>query len=242
VNDRLFAQPRRPADFAFDEDTAEVFDDMLLRSVPGYAETERMLTELALRFLPPNGRIYDLGCSTGATLARIAAARAAGDVELIGVDNSEPMLTRADKRLHDAGLPAAVRWRKADIADVAFEPADVFIMNLTLQFIRPINRPGLLARVHDALRPGGCLLAVEKVLSSAPRLNRVFLDNYLAFKARNGYSELEIAQKRDALENVLVPYRPEENVELIRAAGFTEVDCFFRWYNFAGFIALRSVE
>lgn len=241
ASDKIFATERESTDFSFGEATAEVFDDMLLRSVPNYLETQRMITELALNFAGPAGRIYDLGCSTGATIASLAQALGGAPVELIGIDNSEAMLVRAEKRLRELGVHDGFRWENTDLAGrIEFESADVFILNLTLQFVRPIMRPALLRRIHDSLRPGGCLLLVEKVLADAPMLNRLFLKKHLAFKALNGYSQLEIAQKREALENVLVPYRAEENIWQLRCAGFAEVDSFFRWYNFAGFVAVRG--
>ncbi len=240
-SDKLFAVEREAADFTFDESTAEVFDDMIARSVPGYEETTRMLTEMALHFAGPAGLIYDLGCSTGATLASLANAVKDPDVKLVGIDNSEPMLARARARLDDLGITEGVDLQRADLtANTAFRRADVFILNLTLQFIRPPHRPTLLLQIHEALRPGGGLLLVEKVLADAPPNNRLFVRNYHAFKSRNGYSDLEIAQKREALENVLVPFRVDENVEQLRRAGFVEIDCFFRWYNFAGFVARRA--
>ena len=240
-SDNLFAVKQDAADFTFDQSTAEVFDDMIVRSVPCYEETNRMLTETALHFAGPAGLIYDLGCSTGATLASLATALEDREVELVGIDNSEPMLMRARRRLDNRGVGTRVSLELADLtANNKFRRADVFILNLTLQFIRPPKRSALLMQIHEALRPGGGLLLVEKVLADGPLNNRLFLRSYHALKSRNGYSELEIAQKREALENVLVPFRVDENVEQLSRAGFVEIDCFFRWYNFAGFIARRA--
>jgi tRNA (cmo5U34)-methyltransferase len=117
--------------------------------------------------------------------------------------------------------------------------ASVVLLVLTLQFVRPLNRDRLLDDIYRGLRPGGCLILVEKVLGETPLFNRLFIKHYYELKRRNGYSELEIAQKREALENVLVPYRLEENRDLLVRHGFQSIDVFFKWYNFSGLIAVK---
>jgi tRNA (cmo5U34)-methyltransferase len=110
-------------------------------------------------------------------------------------------------------------------------------MNWTLQFVRPIHRETVLHRVHDCLKPGGALLLSEKVLVEDSLLNRLYIELYYRFKGRQGYTTEEIQRKRESLENVLVPYRVEENLELLHRCGFPSVDMFFRWYNWAGIVA-----
>jgi tRNA (cmo5U34)-methyltransferase len=122
---------------------------------------------------------------------------------------------------------------------LAIENASVVTMLLTLQFVRPLHRERVMRRIYEGLEPNGCLLLVEKLTGASTVLNRLFINHYYEFKRRNGYSETEIAQKREALENVLIPYRLEENVQLLEDTGFSAVECFFRWYNFCGIIAVK---
>jgi tRNA (cmo5U34)-methyltransferase len=238
--DRLFAEARPSADFDFGEDTAAVFDDMLGRSVPFYDEIQRMVAELAADFAQ-DGAIYDLGCSTCTTFLRIAPLLPAGSkARFVGIDSSPDMLAVARRKLDELDAPLRVELREADL-DRGAEVADatVVLLVLTLQFVRPLNRDRLLAQVYRGLRPGGCLILVEKVLGETPLWNRLFIRHYHELKRRNGYSELEIAQKREALENVLVPYRLEENCDLLARHGFESADVFFKWYNFCGLIAVK---
>lgn len=223
------------ADFNFGAATARVFDDMLNRSVPLYQEIQRMTVELACRFAQRETRVYDLGCSTGTTLLHLT--RACGDLglEFIGVDNSEAMLERAREKL--AGVRCVLTL--ADIDSLQPENASVILLLLTLQFIRPVRRAALIRRLATGLVNGGALIVVEKTVSSDSVLNRVFIEHYHQFKMRQGYSMLEVARKREALENVLVPFRLGENLELLHDNGFEVAEIFFRWYNFAGIVALR---
>lgn len=241
LEDGLFREKAEQVhDFVFDQRVANVFDDMVGRSVPFYPEIQRMVIELALDHLPPEGTLYDLGCSTGTTLLSLQERLPADStVRLVGVDNSTHMLDRCRSRLAASKAGRHVELVLADINDVPMQSeASVVVMLLTLQFVRPLLREDLLRRIHEHLRPGGIILLVEKVLTEPPALNRRYIDYYHDFKARQGYSALEIAQKREALENVLVPYSVHENQELLRRAGFAFSELFFRWYNFAGLIAM----
>ena len=238
--DRIFAD-KQPVieDFAFGKKTAEVFDDMLQRSVPFYTEVQRMVGEIAADFAVEGTRLYDLGCSTGTTLLTLDPLVAPG-VQFVGVDSSPEMLERAKAKLAQAGVKRDLRLQCADLNNgVEIANASTVIMNLTLQFVRPLYRQKLIATIAKGMRQEGCLVLVEKVLSSHSTLNRFFIKYYYAFKQRNGYSELEISQKREALENVLIPYRVEENVELLLNNGFSQCDVFFKWHNFCGFLALK---
>jgi tRNA (cmo5U34)-methyltransferase len=240
--DDIFARPLEvKQDFAFDRATADVFDDMLARSVPLYAEVQRLITDIAERFSPDGAVIYDLGCATGTTLLALSRRLAGKAVQFAGVELSQPMIEKARANLSENGVAHPVRWIEMDLNQPHdFDPRDVCVMNLTLQFVRPLQREALLRRINGSLKLGGCLILVEKVLADNSFFSRVYIDLYHAFKRSNGYSEMEIAQKREALENVLVPYRVSENVELLRRSGFGEVDMFFRWLNFAGFVAVKT--
>jgi tRNA (cmo5U34)-methyltransferase len=240
VQDKLFAEKREvKKDFDFGEETASVFDDMLIRSVPFYAEIQRMIGELAAEFAVEGTNLYDLGCSTCNTF--LALDRAIPQrVRFIGMDSSPEMLKRGREKLAHYGTTRDVELILADLNErVRITNASVVIINLTLQFVRPMHRPALIKSIAEGLNDGGCLLVVEKVVTKDPTLNRLFIKNYYGFKQRNGYSELEIAQKREALENVLVPYWLEENVQMLSTGGFSEVDVFFKWYNFCGLIATK---
>ena len=238
--DEKFKQPRIAAtDFDFGKDTARVFDDMLDRSVPFYAEIQRMLGEMAAEFVTPGSRVYDLGCSTGNTLIALDPALPPG-VELVGIDASSDMLDLAGQKLNASQLAHPWHLVCQNLEqELQLTDASVVIMNLTLQFVRPLSRDLLVRRIADGLREDGCFLLVEKVLGPNSRLNRQFIKHYYDFKRRNGYSDMEIAQKREALENVLIPYQFHENQELLLRNGFAVCDIFFRWYNFCGMVALK---
>lgn len=238
--DRLFADSREDVDdFDFGENTAEVFDDMLDRSVPQYREMQRMIGELGGEFARPDTNVYDLGCSTGITLMSLDRA-VTPEATLVGMDYSEAMLDKARNNLSDLNASDRIQLECADLNEpVTISNASVVVLNLTLQFIRPLNRERLLRSIANGLRPGGALILVEKVLGDNPLTNRLWIKLYYEMKRRNGYSEMEIAQKREALENVLIPYRVDENIEMLRRAGLPDTDVFFKWYNFAGFLSVK---
>ena len=240
--DRVFAAEKdRVDDFSFNKEVAAVFDDMLDRSVPFYQEIQRMVAELAVDFAQPGTNLYDLGCSTCNPFLNINRIMPRDtDVRFIGVDDSPEMLKKARAKLSAAKFARQFHLQTADLnTGVEIDNASVVLMVLTLQFIRPLYRERLVKSIYDGLAENGCLILVEKVLGEHSTFNRLFIQHYYEMKRRNGYSELEISQKREALENVLVPYRLEENKELLRAAGFRNVDVFFKWYNFCGMLALK---
>lgn len=238
--DRIFSREQRTVlDFRFDGTTAAVFDDMVSRSVPYYAEMQRMIAELAGDFAAPQSRLYDFGCSTGTTLQALDAA-VDPSVTFVGIDNSPKMLDQARRKLAGVSERRHLKLVEADLNnDFEMADASVATMVLTLQFIRPLHREKLVRRIADGLRERGCLILVEKLTSPDSVLNRLFIDHYYELKRRNGYSEIEIAQKREALENVLIPYRFDENRTLLLENGFRHVEQFFRWYNFAAMVAIK---
>jgi tRNA (cmo5U34)-methyltransferase len=237
--DQLFVVPKPLlTDFDFGAETAAVFDDMLNRSVPFYDEVQRMIGELVADFAVDGTNIYDLGCSTGATLLQQRSLDR--NVTFVGVDSSAAMLERADAALKEAGFghPYILREQQID-QDLVVENASVVILSLTLQFVRPLLREKVVQTIVNGLNHQGCLILVEKVLATETLINRLFIKHYYEFKRRNGYSEIEISQKREALENVLIPYREEENTQLLRNAGFRAVETFFKWYNFCATVAYK---
>lgn len=237
--DTVYREPRPVADFEFDEAVACVFDDMLNRSVPFYQEIQRMIAEMATDFATEGSNIYDLGCSTGNTLLNLDAV-AGESVTLIGVDYSEDMLERCRDKLAARGFKHKHELICADLNQgIRIENASMVVMVLTLQFVRPLYRDTLTKSILQGLNDNGCLILVEKVLGEHSIFNRQFIHYYYDLKKRYGYSELEIAQKREALEHVLVPYRLMENREMLLRAGFRCCDVFFKWYNFCRIVALK---
>jgi tRNA (cmo5U34)-methyltransferase len=240
--DALFAERRALVhDFNFGPATAVVFDDMLSRSVPLYGELQRMVCEFATDFAIPGSSIYDLGCSTGTTFRSLDAFLPRDqEFHFIGVDSSAAMLEEARAKLAKHGFQRPHELRLGDLNEpLDIHNASVVILTLTLQFVRPLKRNDVVANIYRGMREGGVLILVEKVLGEHSLLNRLFVKHYYEFKRANGYSDLEIAQKREALENVLVPYHFQENLDLLRAAGFGQVDIFFKWHNFCGMLAVK---
>lgn len=242
--DRIFAEKTQAvSDFNFGEKTAEVFEDMLDRSIPLYRELQRMLGEIAVEFAVSGSNVYDLGCSNGITLDTLdQAIRGAGkSVQLVGVDYSQAMLDKAAQRFASRGAEAQPKFVLRDLNEgCSIENASVVLLNLTLQFVRPLFRDRLVRSICDGLNENGCLILVEKVLGNDSLFNRTFIKFYYDMKRRNHYSDMEIAQKREALENVLIPYRIDENFELLKRNGFGSVDVFYKWYNFAGLIGVKT--
>jgi tRNA (cmo5U34)-methyltransferase len=237
--DAVYSEPQMAADFSFGEPVAAVFDDMLDRSIPFYQEIQRMIAEMARELVVDGTNVYDLGCSTGNTMLRLHSV-VPKRVRFVGVDYSEEMLKRCQKKL---AAHAAGRDHELICADlnqgIQIENASMVLMALTLQFIRPLYRDTLLNTIYDGLNENGAVILVEKVLGEDPLFNRLFIRYYYELKKRHGYSEMEIAQKREALENILVPYKLLENREMLLRAGFRECEVFFKWYNFCGIIALK---
>jgi tRNA (cmo5U34)-methyltransferase len=238
--DEVFRQEQaRIGDFTFNRDVAKVFDDMVGRSVPFYAEMQRMITEMAVDFATPGSNVYDLGCSTGTTFLDLHP-RVDPGVKFVGIDNSEEMLAKCKQKLTQAGVDRSLDLQCMDLnSGVPIRNASLVMLILTLQFVRPLHRDRLIADIYRGLNENGCLILVEKVLGEDSLFNRLFINYYYEFKRRNGYSELEITQKREALENVLIPYKLLENREMLMRTGFRYVDVFFKWYNFCGIVAVK---
>ncbi len=225
--------------FDFGEATANVFDDMLDRSIPFYEEIQRMIGDLCSDFAVPGTNIYDVGCSTCNTFFAIEHCIPA-DCTCIGLDSSQEMLDKANEKLSARKFSKPVQLDCVDLnKGVSISNASVVIVNLTLQFVRPLFREKVIDSIVAGMNPSGCLILVEKVLSEDSMINRLFIKHYYEMKKRNGYTEMEIAQKREALENILIPYHYDENRNLLLEHGFRSCDSFFRWYNFCGMVAVK---
>lgn len=237
TTDTLFTKPISKQ-FEFDAEVAAVFDDMLIRSVPYYKESQALTRRFSLNALQNGGIVYDLGCSTASLLLEIERSlEKQDDVRLIGIDNSAAMIEHAHRKIDAYG--SKIELVEGDILTFPYEKADVFISNYTLQFIRPIVRDTLVRTIADSLNEGGVFIFSEKVVSEDPKLSKELIDCYYDFKKVQGYTEYEIVQKREALENVLIPYTMEENIQMAKNSGFKSCDVLFRWANFATFIALK---
>ncbi|OED35614.1 carboxy-S-adenosyl-L-methionine synthase CmoA [Chromatiales bacterium (ex Bugula neritina AB1)] len=234
---------KRTSDFVFNREVVEVFDDMLARSIPLYEEQQNLIREIARRFWVPETSIADLGCSLGTTLLGIAEAVPEAGT-LVGYDNSDAMLDRARSNIESAGKARVVAVQSGDLngdlKEVELINTSVVTICWTLQFVRPLKRDQLIRKIYNTMVDGGVLIVTDKVLTNDSNMNRFFIDFYYDFKRRNGYSEAEITRKREALENVLIPYRLDENIELFRRNGFQIVETFFQWNNFAGFLCVKS--
>lgn len=238
--DQVFKSPiEKSSDFKFDAKVADVFDDMVVRSVPFYLEFQRMITEIARDYAQPETALYDLGCSTGTTFLSLNTLLDPS-IQFVGVDDSAEMLKTCRNNLESNGVTRSLSLVTADLnKQVDIQNASVVVLCLTLQFVRPLNRLKLLQSVYKQLNPGGCLILIEKVLGESTEFNRQFIRFYYDLKRRNNYDEMEISQKREALENVLIPYKLSENMEMLAEAGFNKTEVFFKWYNFAGIIAIK---
>ena len=235
MDDKVFTKPIKKQ-FEFDEEVAAVFDDMLQRSVPFYKESQKITEFFVLKNLRENGLVYDLGCSTASLLLNIER-KLELKASLIGLDNSQAMLEQAKRKCEAYGADIEVLY--ADILKYDYKEADVFISNYTLQFIRPLVREELVKKIALSLREEGIFIFSEKVISHHSKLNKDLIECYYDFKKEQGYSEYEIMQKREALENVLVPYSEEENITMAKNCGFSHCEVVFRWANFATFIAIK---
>ncbi|MBX9764912.1 MAG: carboxy-S-adenosyl-L-methionine synthase CmoA [Pseudomonadaceae bacterium] len=241
--DRLFAQPlAQVPDFVFNEDVVRVFPDMIKRSVPGYPTIVENIGVLAGQFAQPHSVLYDLGSSLGAVTQALRRHVQIADCRVIAVDNSSAMVERCREYLHAQDsmfqelLPVEVI--EADILSLDFQPTSLVALNFTLQFIQPEQRLELLSRIRQALLPGGALILSEKLQFEDAQQHTLLGDLHIAFKRANGYSELEIAQKRSAIEKVMLPDSLEQHRERLLAAGFSQVVPWFQCLNFASMIAL----
>lgn len=239
TRDALFAEPLEAAlPFRFDENVAAVFEDMIGRSVPGYALTLQALAVAARRFAKPGTRCYDLGCSLAASTLAMRHHVPEG-TRLVGIDNSPAMIARARELVARDGASAPVELLCADLRSVELQPSSLVAMNFTLQFLPPEDRGLLLGRIARALIPGGALVLSEKLRFDDGEEDTLLIELHHEFKALQGYSTLEIAQKRNALENVLVPETLGAHRERLIASGFTRVVVWLQCLNFISLLAIR---
>ena len=238
--DNLYSQmPAEAGSFAFDEAVTAVFEDMINRSVPGYQTMLGMLGVFARRFAQPGSTVYDLGASLGASTLMLRRHIEAPDTRIIAVDNASAMVEKCRDNLRRQPSPVPVEVRLGDIREIDFEPTSLVVMNLVLQFIPVEDRAPLLRRIREALLPGGALLLMEKIRFDDPARQQFIDELHLDFKRANGYSEMEIARKRTALENFLLRESLAEHETRLRDCGFGTVYPWFSCLNFAAVVAIR---
>jgi len=238
--DKVFSEQLNEInDFDFDEKVVEVFPDMIKRSVPGYESIIRHLGTFARLFVKDNSRVYDLGSSLGAASFSMRRNISATSVEMIAVDNSESMVERS-KALFDAyESEIPIHVIQDDIENIDIKNASMVVLNFTLQFIKKQSRTALLENIANGLNPGGLLVLSEKIHFNNPVTQKLIDDMHLDFKRENGYSELEISQKREALQDILIPETFDEHRNRLLAAGFRSADIWYQQYNFASFVAIK---
>lgn len=238
--DTIYAAPLDAiTGFVFDERVVSVFPDMIERSVPGYSTIIAMTGVLAERYAQPHTRCYDLGCSLGASTLAMRAQLDRRDCEIVAIDNSPAMIARCETLIAADTHRTPVSLQLADINNIAIDNASVVVMNFTLQFIPPAQRETLLTRIAANMREGGIFVLSEKIRFDDAHLQQLNTDLHHAFKRAHGYSDLEIAQKRSALENVLLPETLAAHRERLRRVGFATVDVWFQCFNFASLVAIK---
>lgn len=236
--DKVFATPREQIEkFKFDDRVASVFSDMISRSVPGYGMMLDMIGVITRETVSPGTNCYDLGCSLGAGILSMRHNLPDDSCRIIGIDNSEAMVSRCQSIVDSDDATAPVEIRCEDILDTAIENASLVVMNLTLQFIEPSQREPLLEHIYNGLNPDGVLVLSEKTNLPNEHEQDTLTDYYYAFKRQQGYSDLEIAQKREALDNVLIPDTLGTHRTRLHQAGFSHVTPWFQCFNFMSLLA-----
>ena len=237
MRDNLFNKQIDIADFRFDQEVVKVFDDMVRRSVPGYDSMIQMIGLIARIYGQDNTNYYDLGSSTGAITLSIALNNKSKNNQFFAIDNSKEMVEQCEKNLHNKvdNLQAICD----DINQVKINSASIVVLNLTLQFIDVNLRSNLIKKIYDGLESGGILIISEKIHFDDAVTQNQITKLHMDFKKENGYSELEIANKRQAIENVLITETKEQHLNRLRDCGFVETSCFFQCLNFVSFLSVK---
>jgi len=237
MRDEIYKDKVDISRFTFDQKVVDVFDDMVLRSVPGYKQMIELIGLAGRTYPVINSNVYDLGCSTGAVTLSIASNLKSESVKIFSIDNSKEMIEQCSKNLF--GTEANIQYICDDIENIQFENASLIVLNLTLQFIKPKNRSKLVKRMYDSLLPGGALIISEKIIHKNKETNKSLISLHESFKRENGYSETEIAQKRKAIEEVLIPESIEQHLKRLSDSGFKKPLVQMQCINFASFLAVK---
>lgn len=238
--DTLFAAPiDKLGDFTFDQKVAEVFPDMIQRSVPGYSNIISAIGMLAERFAQPHSTIYDLGCSLGAATLSMRRSIQQQGCRIIAVDNSPAMVERCQLHVNAYRAETPVEVVEADIRHIEITDASIVVLNFTLQFLSPLDRYALLEKIYNGLRTGGILILSEKYIFDDHTAHQLLIDLHHDFKRANGYSELEISQKRNAIENVMRPDSITTHQQRLQKIGFSSCEVWFQCFNFGSMFAIK---
>jgi len=237
MRDEIYKDKVDISKFTFDQKVVDVFDDMILRSVPGYKQMIELIGLAGRTYPVINSNVYDLGCSTGAATLSIASNLKSASVKIFSIDNSQEMLDQCGKNL--SGIEANIQYICDDIENIQLENASLIVLNLTLQFINPQYRSDLIKRIFKGLLPGGALIISEKIIHENEEINKTLVSLHESFKRENGYSETEIAQKRKAIEDVLIPESIEQHLKRLSDAGFEKPLVQMQCINFASFLAVK---
>ena len=237
MRDEIYKDKVDISRFTFDQKVVDVFDDMVLRSVPGYKQMIELIGLAGRTYPVINSNVYDLGCSTGAVTLSIASNLKSESVKIFSIDNSKEMIEQCSKNL--SCTEANIQYIFDDIENIQFENVSLIVLNLTLQFINPKNRSDLIERIFKSLLPGGALIISEKIIHENEEINKSLISLHESFKRENGYSETEIAQKRKAIEDVLIPESIEQHLKRLSGAGFKKPLVQMQCINFASFLAVK---
>ncbi|MBW8192873.1 carboxy-S-adenosyl-L-methionine synthase CmoA [Neiella marina] len=239
LTDTIYASQQQVADFNFDQQVADVFPDMIQRSVPGYQTILHTLGLLTERYSQANSNIYDLGCSLGAATLMMRRHNKQPGCTIISVDNSAAMLERAEQHINNYRGDTPVQLCCQDLQETEIINASMVVLNFTLQFIAPEQRLSALTNIANGMNDGGLLLLSEKIQHPDGVMNDVLIDLHHEFKRTNGYSELEISQKRTALENVMITESVDHHLQRLKEAGFSHAAVWYQSYNFCSMLAIK---
>ncbi|WP_291950520.1 carboxy-S-adenosyl-L-methionine synthase CmoA [Campylobacter sp.] len=234
MKDNIFQKPLEKQ-FEFDADVASVFDDMVSRSVPFYTQNLKLIVDIVAYFAQNSAKICDLGCSTSSLLLALFERRK--DLILSGVDNAQAMLNIAKNKTNAFG--AKIDFYNKNLDEFIFFKNDIFIATYTMQFIRPQKRQEIINKIYENLNDNGIFIMSEKILYEDARISKKMIEIYENYKQEQGYTRLEIATKREALENILIPYTQNENITMLKNAGFAKIESIFKWVNFETFVAFK---
>jgi len=240
LKDTIYAGDKAGNDaFEFDAAVAEVFPDMLRRSIPGYGASIQAIGTLAARHAQAGTRCYDLGCSLGAATLALRQNIAVADCRIIAVDNAPAMVERCRRIVAADKCATDVSILEADVRQIQISRASMVVMNYTLQFLPVNQRAEMIAKIHAGMVDGGVFLLSEKVVDEDPKVEELLVDLHREFKRRNAYSDLEISRKRAALEHVLIPDTVAAHKKRLADAGFRHTGIWLRYFNFISIVAIK---
>lgn len=238
--DHIYTDKRNKIDdFVFDENVANVFEDMVQRSVPGYMAVYKMLPIIANRYVKPASNVYDLGCSLGEASLSIANSIQADGVNIFAVDNSQAMIDQLNKRILEDELKVPIETVCEDVSKISIENASFVVLNYTLQFIQPSKRDTILKNIYAGMKENAALLLSEKIKYEDVERDEQMRKQHEEFKRDNDYSNLEISQKRESLENVLIRDTHEEHMQRLQNAGFKKINILAEYLNFISYVAVK---